>query len=76
VQLNAHINLFLIFTKLGGAVHPYLREAERFSAGTPDLKPAVVGVCCIMHGMMFALQSQNQVYQTSNHRVISPVESP
>ena len=76
MQLNTHINLFLIFTKLRGAVLPYLNETECLSAGTPDLKPIVVGVCCEVHGMIFALQSQNQVYQTSNHRMISPVESP
>jgi len=59
-----------------GTVLPYLHETECLSAGTPDFKSIVVGVCFIMYGMIFALKSRNQVYQTANHKVISPVESP
>ena len=39
MQLNAHIHLFLIFTKLLRAVVPYLHEIECLSARTPDLEP-------------------------------------
>jgi len=42
-----------------GAVLPYLHETECLSAGTPDINRIVVGVSCIIHGMIFARQSQN-----------------
>ena len=43
MQLNTHICLFLILRKLLGDVLPYLDDTECLSAGTPDLKPTVLG---------------------------------
>jgi len=42
LQLNTHICLFFILSKLVGAVLPSLHDTECLSAGTPDLKPIVL----------------------------------